>query len=239
MNVQLRNATKKYSKTVVLDDFSLEIESGEILAVVGVAGSGKSTLLRALSGSLSLSNGELLYSGESFDYDDPQSRRSVFLLPDAPPLVQDTTVLRNISTFLSRYHKAENKEALNDVVSMLRKLEVIDKLESPVEDLSSSEAFKVTIAILEGINPDLWILDEPFTSGLDTEAIDYLKAMAAKAADSGKTIIYSTSKVDLSANFATRICVVNKGQCYAIHSPDELEETAKEDFLISSLIVAE
>ena len=236
MELALRNATKKYTKTLALDSVSFAAGPGELIAVLGVNGAGKSTLLRAISGAIALDSGELFYDNSPFSYDNLEQRRSFMFIPDDPPLLFDETVLRNISIFLTQYQKTEVEGMAVQVAQLLEDLEIKDKAPMPVIELSRGQTYKAGLAILAAVDPPFWYLDEPFASGMDAVGLSIFKRLVATAVANGRTVIYSTQLVELAEQFATRICILHQGKIHAEAPPDELASMSKTDDLIAKLV---
>ena len=236
MSIELRNATKEFSRTRALDSISISFEPGELVALTGLKGAGKSTLLRALSGSIGLTSGELLYDSQPFSDNDVEMQQSMLFIPDTPPLLGEETVLHNISLFLTQYGKTGDPTMGEIIFDLLKQFKMVELAETTTASLSRDQAWKVILIILAAINPRIWILDEPLDSGMDENGIRIFRELARNAVDSGSIVIYSTRLIDLEEDFATRICLINNGKNYACMEPEKLKKLAETDHLAAKLI---
>lgn len=237
MQIELQEAVKTYGKVTALDGITLTFEPGEIVAVLGLNGAGKSTLLNSISGLISLSSGQVTYDKRPFRFDDLELRRKIMFIADVPDLIWDESVIRNISIFATQYHRLEDQHLTKRVVDFLEEAEVLHKSETPVSGLSRGQIYKTALAILQAVDPQLWILDEPFASGMDANGIRLFRKTVEQARkERARTIIYSTQLAEMAIGFATRICIIDQGKCYAQFSPDEFVERAVNDPLLSKMV---
>ena len=105
MKVELQNVSKRYGATRALEDFSLTLEPGRIVAVIGLNGAGKTTLLRCLAGIVAPTAGEVLFDGQRFLRRDLALRRRLMFLPDFPPLFGHMNALQHIALLLRLYER--------------------------------------------------------------------------------------------------------------------------------------
>lgn len=233
--LEIRNATKRYSSTYALHQYSASFAAGELVAILGLNGAGKSTLLRALTGGIGLNEGGVYINGKCFDGENLEMRRSFVYIPDTPPLLADETVFRNISIFLTQYLKTEEEHIGERVIELLEEFEVIQKANTKIEKLSRGEAYKVGLVILAAINPQLWILDEPFASGMDANGIRLFRKLSRQAVKEGKSVIYTTQLVDLAEKFSDKIYIINRGINYLETTAERLRDHVDEDMLLQKL----
>src|ERR1700712_3396776 len=105
MHIKTEGLTRRYGKRPALDNVSLEIEPGQIVALLGLNGAGKSTLLRCLAALTAPTKGEVLYDGAPLRREDLAPRRRYFFLPDVPLFIGQETVLRNLAIMLRLYER--------------------------------------------------------------------------------------------------------------------------------------
>ena len=101
------------------------------------------------------------------------------------------------------------------VLELLQDFDLLPLALRPVNSLSRGQAYKTALVALLAVDPELWLLDEPFASGMDPQGIDAFKRHARAAANRGRTIIYSTQLLDVAERFSDRVCVINKGELHA------------------------
>ncbi|HYE32032.1 MAG TPA: ABC transporter ATP-binding protein [Methylomirabilota bacterium] len=225
MRIELSGVSKRYGRTRALDAVSLQIEPGQIIALLGSNGAGKTTLLRALATIVGLDRGEIRLDGELLTRDRLDLRRRMMFLPDFPFLFWDQSTLKNIATIL-RLHEADASGVEKRVVELLRDFDLLPLADTPVQSLSRGQGYKTGLTGLLAVNPELWLLDEPFASGMDPHAIQAFKRHARTAAAAGRTIIYSTQILDVAERFSDRVCVIHEGEIRAFDSLERLQAAA-------------
>jgi ABC-2 type transport system ATP-binding protein len=225
MNIELRSVSKAYGRNQALDRVSLEIRPGQIVALLGANGAGKTTMLRCLSGIAAPDSGSIHYDEETFHRDNLPLRRRLSFLPDFPVVFHEMTVLRHIGMMLRLYEV--NEGGLEQrVADLLREFDLLTLAENPLNSLSRGQTYKAALVGLIAVNPELWLLDEPFASGMDPHGINAFKDHAREAARQGRTIIYSTQILDVVERFSDKVCILQNGEVRAFDSVQLLESTA-------------
>lgn len=225
MRISLHQATKRYGPLVALEKLTLEIDPGQVIAFVGPNGAGKSTLLRCLGGIVALDSGRIFYDGLPFFRGRLDLRRRLGFLPDFPYLFPEMTVLRHIGMVL-RLYGADGEGAEDRVLARLRDFDLLTLAEMPVATLSRGQAYKAALVALLAVDPELWLLDEPFASGMDPNGIISLKTLARDAATRGRTVIYTTQILDVAETCSDRVGVIDRGQIRAFSTLEELRSQA-------------
>jgi ABC-type multidrug transport system ATPase subunit len=228
MNIELQEILKKYQSVRALDDISLTIESGQVIALLGPNGSGKTTLLRSLAGTIGLDKGEIRYDGERFVRGRTDLRRRLFFLPDFPALFEEWSPLRHIGMVLHLY-KANGTDLEARVMNLLCDFDLLPLASAPFFALSRGQRYKAALTALLTVNPELWLVDEPFASGMDPNGIDAFKRLSREAAVAGKTVIYSTQILDAAEHFSDRICVIHRGKIRAFEKTASIRQAATGD----------
>ena len=196
-----------------IDDVSVEVERGEMVALLGANGCGKSTLLKVLNGLVFPSAGSFHAFGELVTEDsleDEQFSRGfrsrvgfVFQNSDAQvfsPTVRDEIAFGCLQLGMSR---DETLARIEDVLSML---EIEDLADRAPFQLSGGEKKRVAIGSVLVMNPDVLLFDEP-TAGLDPRTQAWLIDLLVQLHEAGKTIVHATHELDTLDRIATR-CVV-------------------------------
>jgi ABC-type multidrug transport system ATPase subunit len=227
MKIELRGVLKSYRSVRALDRVSLEAEPGQIIALLGPNGAGKTTLIRCLSGIARPDKGSIYFDDQEFNRGRMDLRQKLHLLPDFPHLFWDQSVLRNI-TIILRIFNADGEGAEERVAGLLREFDLLPLAFRPIQTLSRGQAYKTALVAMIAADRELWLLDEPFASGMDPLGIDAFKRHARDAARRGRTIFYSTQILDVAERFADRICVVHRGEIRAYDTMDRLREQAKD-----------
>jgi ABC-type multidrug transport system ATPase subunit len=98
-----------------------------------------------------------------------------------------------------------------------------------VRHLSRGQGYKTALAAMVLVSPDVWLIDEPFASGMDPNGISYFKRRSRQAASEGKLVIYSTQILDIAESFSDRVCVIHKGDVRAFDSVEALSRSNSRD----------
>jgi len=228
MQIEIQGATKKYGSLRALDGVSLKIEPGQIVALLGLNGAGKTTLLRALAGIVGLSDGEIRYDGQRFRRDRIDLRRRFMFLPDIPVLFAHFRVTRHIGMVLRLYES--NPDGIeNRVVDLLKEFDLLPLIDTALGRYSRGQLYKAGLATLLAVDPEVWLLDEPFASGMDPRGIASFRRHVREAVKRGRTVIYSTQLLELAEEFSDRVCVIHRGQAQAFESVQQLRARARVD----------
>jgi ABC-type multidrug transport system ATPase subunit len=224
--IELRAVSKTYGKARALDRASLEIGPGQIVAILGANGAGKTTLLRCLAGIAAPDAGTIHYNEEPFERDKLDLRRQLFFLPDFPVVFYEMSILRHIGMVLRVYEKDE-PGIEQRVLQLLKDFDLFTIAENPLNSLSRGQVYKAALVAMAAVNPEVWLLDEPFASGMDPHGINMFRRIAREAAGQGRTIIYSTQILDVVEKFSDRVCILHKGEVRAFDSVKLLENSGQ------------
>jgi ABC-type multidrug transport system ATPase subunit len=225
MKIEVKEVTKAYGRVKALDRVSLVFDPGQIISVLGPNGAGKTTLLRCLCGIAGPDWGAVYFDQQKFRRDQLALRRRIHFLPDFPLLFLDQTVLRNVSIIL-RLFDNDGERQQDRVVELLREFDMLPLATRPVATLSRGQAYKCALIGLVAADPEVWLLDEPFASGMDPLGIDVFKREAQSAAKRGRTILYSTQLLDIAQRFSDRACIIHNGAIHAFDTLQRLGERA-------------
>ena len=238
VHIELSRLSKNYEKTTALDGVSLVIEPGQVVTIIGLNGAGKTTLLRCLAGIAAPTRGQALYDGEGFRRARLDLRKRLMFLPDVPPIYGDMNALQHVA-LMARLYDRDTSGMTEPLLKVLAELDLLPLAEAPVCTLSRGQHYKVALAALALIDPELWLLDEPFASGLDPQGLAMLKEYARAATARGRTVIYSTQILEIAERFSDRLCVLDHGKLRHVyakadlammpnHGPDSLESRLRE-----------
>ena len=190
--IELKNITVKFDTTTVLKDFSLSVEKGEHIALMGSSGSGKTTVLKLIAGLLQPNNGEINVSTDKISY--------MFQEPRLAPWL---TAAENINLVLG-----DTAESLPEVTKWLKKLGMEDAADKFPHELSGGMQQRVALARALAYNGELLLLDEPL-SALDESLAETLLAFIKQYAQD-KTVIFVTHSTAQAKAFADTIYVIKK-----------------------------
>jgi ABC-type multidrug transport system ATPase subunit len=219
---QLSSVAKSFSRNIVLCGINLTIERGELIAVLGTNGAGKTTLLRLLAGLLGLSSGELCIDGSPLDRLSETQREKLFFLPDFPVLFDDLSVLENVETWLSLYHR-EPDQREEASVALLDRFDLMEKAHLLTATLSRGQRYKLALVLYQGSQAPLGLFDEPFASGMDVPGIREMRKILRQAVADQRSIIYTTQLATYAREFADRILVIHDSSIHFDGSPSDFD----------------
>jgi len=234
LRVDLLQLSKSYGRTLVLSNVSASLPPATLTAVLGINGAGKTTLLRTLSGLSSPDSGEIHFDGEPLSHGRLDLRRRVLFLPDNPPVFPGTDILENVAAHLHLW-QADQPGVESKVASWLDDLGLTAQAGQSCASLSRGQRWKASLLALLAVDPDLWLLDEPFASGMDTRGLSVFRREAAAATTRGRTVLYTTQIPELAASFADAVALVGH---HSIQILDPDRDFARDPHRLESLILA-
>ena len=202
---------------------SFEIKQGETLAVVGPNGAGKSTLLLTLASLLKPVHGQIKFHGKLLkEWDELEYRRRIaFVFQD--PLLMDMSVRENIGLGM-KFRKA-NKADIEDQVNRWAKAMGVDKLLGRrAGQLSGGEAQRVSLARAFVLNPELLLMDEPFSAVDPPTRTQLLKELSKVLSNKQRTTIFVTHNLKEAAQIGKRVVVMIDGELKQVGTPKQLKE---------------
>lgn len=226
MQASTHHLTKRFGQEVAIDDLSLDFEPGQIVAILGANGVGKTTLLRCMAGILVPTKGHVAYDGGRFSRDRLDMRRRFGFLADYPFMDSGMTVIQHVGMAL-RLYGADHDGVERDVVDLLRQFDLLHVSEGSVKQLSRGQWYKAALVALLAVNPELWLVDEPFASGMDPRGITAFRDRAEEAVSQGGTLIYSTQILDVAERFSDKVCILHEGKLMAFDSVEGLQQRVR------------
>lgn len=198
---------KEFATIVAVDGVSLEAGRGKILGLLGPNGAGKTTTIRMILNVIRPDSGELLFNGHPFS---EKIRDRMGYLPEERGLYRKNKVLNTILYFAS-LKGIESGEGKRRAYKWLERLNLLTSYNSRVEELSKGNQQKVQFITSILHDPELVILDEPF-SGLDPVNQIVMKDIMIEMKNGGKAVIFSTHQMDQAEKLCDEICLINKGK---------------------------
>jgi ABC-type multidrug transport system ATPase subunit len=209
--IEVRDVQKLYGDKVALGGVSFSIAPGEVVGFLGLNGAGKTTLLRCLATLVAPDHGDVRFDGEVLGRDRIDLRRRFHFLPDFPALFTDDDPLAAIAMHLKIW-EADRPGIEDRVADLMDRLQIASLCGVPVGTFSRGQRYKTALAALAAVDPELWLLDEPFASGMDPQGIATFRQEAESAVrERGRIVVYSTQIVDLACGFSDRIGVISRG----------------------------
>jgi ABC-2 type transport system ATP-binding protein len=222
--LSVKNLKKYYATQKAVDDISFEIPEGSIFGLLGPNGAGKSTLLRMITGIFYPDSGEILMDGLPLDPKKHTGRMGY--MPEERGLYRKMKVGEQ-AVYLAQLKGLSRTEALSRARDWFKRLDMVSWWDKKVEDLSKGMSQKLQFVITVIHQPELLILDEPF-SGLDPVNSNVLKAEIFRLAGEGTTIIFSTHRMEQVEEICERIALINLGKKILDGKVAEIKQQYKE-----------
>lgn len=197
--LEMKHIKKSFDEVEVLQDISLKVDEGEVLAVIGPSGSGKSTLLRCATNLETPDAGEIHYEGE------------FGLVFQNFNLFPHFSVMRNITDAPIKVQKREKEEVYKEARELLKKMGLEDKADAYPYQLSGGQQQRVSIARALAMNPKILFFDEP-TSALDPEMINEVLDVMVELANEGMTMMVVTHEMGFARKVANRVIFMDEGK---------------------------
>ncbi|OLP61522.1 sulfate ABC transporter ATP-binding protein [Xaviernesmea oryzae] len=233
MDVRVKDIRKEFSHLPALENLSLNIRSGELIALLGPSGSGKTTLLRLIAGLESPTRGTI-YFGEDDASSKTVQERNIGFVFQHYALFRHMTVLDNVAFGLTirpaarRPAKAEIRRRALDLLDLVQ-LSGLEK-RYPAQ-LSGGQRQRVALARAMAVEPNVLLLDEPF-GALDAQVRKELRRWLREIHDrTGHTTVFVTHDQDEALELADRVVVMSKGRIEQVGTPDEIYDEPNSPFV--------
>jgi len=228
-HLSLEKIRKAFGAKDVLIDVSLDVASGELLAILGPSGCGKSTLLRVVAGLLRADRGKVRIAGKEMDDVPPRDRKIGFVFQDYA-LFPGMTVRDNIA-FGLRVRGATSGERNRKTSEMLGLVGLAEEANRAVETLSGGQRQRVALARALAVSPSLLLLDEPL-SALDIKVRERLRReIAAVQKKVGITTLFVTHDQEEAMELGDRIAVMSDGRIEQVASPRDVYQAPATEFV--------
>ncbi len=236
--IKVEHIVKKFNNLTAVNDVSLEIEKGEIVALIGPSGSGKSTVLRCISGLEIPEAGKIFINGIEFNENDKDNyqhlmRKMGFVFQHFN-LFPHMTVIENLTLAQIQVLKRDEAEAIEVARSYLEKVGLLDKQNEYPNKLSGGQKQRVAIARALCMNPEVMLFDEP-TSALDPEMVIEVLEVMQELAKTGMTMIVVTHEMGFARTVANKVIFLEEGkiieEAKALDFFTKPQTTRAQDFL--------
>ena len=205
--LELQSVTKAYGDFVAVDQVSMIVRSGTIFGLLGPNGAGKTTTLRMIMDIIAPDAGEVLFKGRPRS---PKDLSNIGYLPEERGLYRKMTVTDHL-VFLAELHGMRKRQAMPAIQNWLEKVQLSAWSKKRVEELSKGMQQKIQLVGTVLHQPDLLILDEPF-SGLDPVNQILFKDLLDEYRESGKTVIFSTHIMEQADKLCDHLCLISHGK---------------------------
>ena len=216
--LQLIDLRRRFDDVVALDGVSLDVDEGSMVGFVGPNGAGKTTAMRIVLGVLEADGGEVRWGGRVVD---GTARRRFGYIPEERGLYPKMRVLEQL-VYLARLHGVSRAAARSRGIEILETLGVADRSKDRVESLSLGNQQRVQLAAALVHEPDVLVLDEPF-SGLDPVGADVLiEVLEHERRSRGVPIVFSSHQLELVERVCDRVAMIVQGRIVTEGGIDEL-----------------
>lgn len=212
--LEIKNLTKKYSDKSVLNDISVNIDSGKIIGLLGPNSCGKTTLLKILAGLLTKTSGEIYIDGKKIGI---ETKAIVSFLPDKPYFANWMKVHDILAFFADFYRDFDMKKA-TEMLELL-KISVNDK----IKIMSKGTKEKLNLALVMSRNARLYLLDEPI-GGVDPAARDYILRTIIANFNENSSVIITTHHIADVEKILDDVIFLNGGKIGLYTAVEDLRE---------------
>ena len=217
MMLDIRDDRKSFDGLTVLDGIDLDVNKGDVTAILGPSGSGKTTFLRCLNFLERADSGTLVFDGETFDLHAAKKAEIAWVRKKRAFVFQNynlflnKTALQNVTLGLTSGMGMRKEEAAERAVKALEKVGMADKLKSYPSQLSGGQQQRVAIARALAMDPEIIYFDEP-TSALDPELIGEVLGVMRQLAEEGMTMLVVTHEMDFARNVSNQVLFMEGGK---------------------------
>jgi len=215
--LELHDVTKRYGERLALDHVSFTVGDGRLTGFVGGNGAGKTTTMRIILGVLGSDGGTVTIDGEKLTAVD---RRRFGYMPEERGLYPKMKVLEQ-TVYLARLHGWSAEAARRNALDLLERLGLGERTDDTIESLSLGNQQRAQIAAALVHQPELLVLDEPF-SGLDPMAVETVQGVLADAAATGTPVLFSSHQLDIVERLCDDLVIISGGRIVASGTSETL-----------------
>lgn len=221
MSLEINHLSGGYTRKKILKNVNFNIADGETVGLIGLNGAGKSTTIKHIMGLMTPFEGEILLNDQTIK-DDPEHYRSqIGFVPETPFLYEELTLREHIEITAMSYDIG-TEVAMKRAKPLLDLFRLTDRLEWFPSDFSKGMKQKVMVVCAFIINPNLFVIDEPFI-GLDPLAISDLLELIEERKQSGSSILMSTHVLANAEKICDSFVILHDGEVYAKGTLEELK----------------
>lgn len=231
--ILFKNITKKYRTKKILNDITLEIDKGTLVALIGESGCGKTTLLKMLNRLIKPTSGDIFINNENIkNINEINLRRNMGYVIQNTGLFPHMTIKENIE-LIPKIEKKEKAEIEEKTIKLMQMVGLVpeDFLERYPSELSGGQQQRIGIARAFAMDPEIVLMDEPF-SALDpmtrSDLQDQIMSLQAKWK---KTIVFVTHDMDEAIKIADKICIMRNGNILQYDTPETILKYPVDDYV--------
>jgi ABC-2 type transport system ATP-binding protein len=218
--LEVRSVTKRYSGIPVVNDVSFVAREGEVTGYLGPNGSGKSTTLKMITGLIEPTEGEILFDGEPIHRNRIAHRQRLGYVPEEPHLYPHLSGAEYLE-MVGQLRGLPESRLGQKIDGLLRVLSLFEDRHVAISSYSKGMRQKVLLAAALMHNPEVILLDEPF-SGLDVNSAIVLRQLVAELARRGKVVLFSSHELETVERVSSHVVILHKGRVVANDSIENL-----------------
>ncbi|WP_294290854.1 amino acid ABC transporter ATP-binding protein [Pseudobutyrivibrio sp.] len=235
--IKVENLSKSFGDNVVLKNVNMQIEKGEVIAIIGPSGCGKSTFIRTLNQLEELTAGAIYLDGEDItkkEVNIDDVRRRVGMVFQHFNLFPHLTIQKNLTLAPVKLGLMSQMEADVKAKELLARVGLADKATAYPDSLSGGQKQRIAIARTLAMNPEVILFDEP-TSALDPEMVKEVLSLMKELADDGMTMVVVTHEMGFAREVADRVLFFDEQGIKEQGTPSDIFENPQsqrlKDFL--------
>jgi ABC-2 type transport system ATP-binding protein len=218
--LELRNVSKRFAGITAVDNVSFTARSGEVTGYLGPNGSGKSTTMKMITALIEMSAGQILFDGEPIHRDLIAYKQRMGYVPEEPHLYPHLSGLEYL-VMVGQLRNLPAKPTAERIDGLLRLLSLHGDRHVPISSYSKGMRQKVLLSAALLHNPDLILLDEPF-SGLDVATGLVLRSLIQELAARGKVVLFSSHELETVERVCSHVIILHRGKVKADDSIENL-----------------
>lgn len=226
MKLEIKNIYKSFGSKKVLKGVSFSAESGEAFGLLGRNGAGKTTSIRILMDVFAPESGEVLIDGKPVDY----NKIRIGYLPEERGLYPKKRIIDQL-VYFAELNGLAKRDAVKAVDFWLERLKMSEYRNKRLDTLSKGNQQKIQLITALAHNPQIIILDEPF-SGLDPVNAMLLKDVVKEQIEKGKIVLFSSHQMNYIEEFCNKIGIINNGEMVLQGSLHDIKRNYVRDRLV-------
>ena len=220
--LELRRVCKSFSGIRAVDNVSFTARQGEVTGYLGPNGSGKSTTMKMITGLIEMTSGEILFEGQRIQHDLIAYKRRMGYVPEEPYLYPHLTGLEYL-VMIGQLRNLPAKRTADRIDGLLRLFSLHGDRHVPLSSYSKGMRQKILLSAALLHNPDLILLDEPF-SGLDVASALVMRTLIQELAACGKVVLFSSHELETVERVCSHVVILHRAKVVADDSIEHLRE---------------
>jgi ABC-2 type transport system ATP-binding protein len=218
--LELRKVTKRFSGIAAVDNVSFQARPGEVTGYLGPNGSGKSTTMKMITGLIEMTSGEILFNGDRIQRDPIAYKQRMGYVPEEPYLYPHLTGLEYL-VMVGQLRGLRAKPTAERIDGLLRLFSLHGDRHVPISSYSKGMRQKILLSAALLHNPDLILLDEPF-SGLDVSSALVVRSLIQELAGRGKVVLFSSHELETVERVCSHVVILHRSKLVADDSIEHL-----------------